>query len=273
MDADDKTKIDEAFSEIEARAQARRKRTVILTFAPVFLTAVIVLVLAREVAHKRADLQQIEAKARDLEQKVREKQRERELLEDENKQLEERKRSLQRFIEGLHERRNRLPPPEAAVGKSLESVVVSREGDVPETFVPVPEVDVELRFGNKDRDVFDVALALGPEGQLGSVESVTYDLNQDWYADNHFESTEGPRFAAKFSVYECLGTVLVTVKLKSGSSTSIALDWCKNDKWPKPAQTISAPAPAPERPKGQRPGPPGGNRPPRPRPDSPTRPN
>jgi hypothetical protein len=203
---------------------------------------------------------------------VDEKQRERERLEAENKLLEERKQSLQRFIEGLHERRTRELPPAIEVDKAPESVVVSRRGDVPEAFAPVPEVEVDPRMGDKGRDVFDVTLALGPEGQLGSVESVTYDLNQDWYQENHFESAEGPRFTAKFSVYECMGTVLVTVKLKSGSSTSVALDWCKHDRWPKPAQTISAPAPAPQREPGPlRPNrPPSGDRPPRPRIESPT---
>ncbi|UQA62997.1 hypothetical protein [Polyangium aurulentum] len=277
MDADDKTKLDETLSEIEARAQARRRRTAILTFAPVLLTAGIVLVLAREVAHKRADLQQIEAKAKDLEQKVGEKQREREQLESENRRLDERKRSLQRFIEGLHERSSteRIAPPQAnPEAEAPASVVVSQQGDVPEAFAPVPEVEIEPRTGDKGREVFDVTLSVGPESQLGAVERVTYDLNQDWYEENHFESAEGPRFTAKFSVYECMGTVLVTVKLKSGSSTSVALDWCKNEKWPKPARSVSAPAPEPEPPKGpgQKPGSPGGNRPPRPRPDSPTMP-
>jgi cell division protein FtsL len=276
MDAEDKTDIDQRLSLIEQRAKARRKRTAILTFAPVIVTGCIVLVLAREVASKRMDLQQLEQKARDLEAQVRDKQRERERLEGENKQLEDRKRSLQRFIEGLHERRDRaglVAGPEAE--KTPESVVISQLGDVPETFVPVPEVTVEPRLGDKGRDIFDVTLSIGPENQLGQVERVTYDLNKDWYAENQFEIAQGPRFNASFSVYECLGTVLVTVKLKSGSSTQVALDWCKNDRWPRPAQTISAPAPEPELGKPPGPGrpirPPGDNRPP-PKTDSPTRP-
>ncbi len=275
MDADDKSKIDETLSEIEERARARRKRMTILTFAPVILTGCIVLVLAREVASKRADLQLLEGKARDLEQKVGEKQKEREQLESENKQLEERKKSLQRFIEGLHERRERAVfPPKAGspeLEKAPESVVISDLADAP--FIPLPEVVVEPRLGDKGRDVFDVTLSIGPENQLGSVERVTYDLNQDWYQENHFESTQEPPFQVKFSVYECMGTVLVTVKPKSGESTQVALDWCKNDVWPKPAQTISAPAPKDEPQKGPgRPNrPPVDTRPP-PKTDSPTRP-
>lgn len=277
MDADDKMKIDEALGEIEARAKARRKRTAILTFAPLLLTGGIVLVLAREVASKRADLQSLEGKARELEQKVGEKQKEREKLESENKQLEERKKTLQRFIEGLHERRERaVRSPTMAGGPELEkapeSVVISDLSDA--LFVPVPEVVVEPRLGDKGRDIFDVTLSIGPENQLGLVERVTYELNQDWYQENHFEATQGPPFSAKFSVYECMGTVLVTVKLKSGSNTQVALDWCRNDRWPKPAQTISAPAP-PDEPQPKGPGkpnrPPTDTRPP-PKTDTPTRP-
>jgi cell division protein FtsL len=282
MDADDKTDIEQRLSLIEERARARRKRTAILTFAPVIVTGAIVLVLAREVASKRLDLQQLEEKARGLEAQVRDKQREREQLEGENKQLEERKKLLQRFIEKLHEPSGgpsaSLAPERSPEARETESVIVSQRGDVPAAFSPEPRVTLNPRKLPRGREVVDVTLSLDvPEPQREAIESVTYDLNKDWYGNNQFSSSDKPTYDARFTVYECLGTVLVTVKLKNGSSTAVALDWCKNDGWPKPPQNIGAPEPepAPLEPPGTGPGrpnrPPGDNRPP-PKTDSPTRP-
>jgi cell division protein FtsL len=279
MNADDKTDIDQRLSQIDERARARRKRTAILTFAPVIVTACIVLVLAREVARKRMDLQQLEQKAKDFEAQVRDKQRERERLEGENKRLEERKKSLQRFIEGLHDRSGDQPgagrtvaPESSADAKAPESVIVKQEGDLPEAFTPVPKVFVNTRELPRGREVVDVTLSIDiPEHHRDAIESVTYDLNRDWYVNNQFVSTNGPTYDTRLTVYECLGTVLVTVKLKNASSTSVALDWCKNDLWPKPPQNISAPDMVPLEPPGRPNRPPGDNRPP-PKTDSPTRP-
>jgi TolA-binding protein len=257
MDQDQKTKLDDRLKKLEARARARKRMSLMTTLASVLLTGVVFVFLVREVANKGLELTRLEDKARSLEGQVSEKRKERERLEAENKQLEERQRSLRQFIEGQHERPS---APHAVPGEPPPSVVVSEEGAIPDTFVLVPRVEVEPEKAPSARGVMGVRLSLDvPEAHRALIESVTYDLNKDSYKKNQFVSEAGPSFAVEIMVYDCVGTVLATVKLKNGSIKSVAFEWCKENGWP-PKDSSALPEPSalvpyiPIRPPGRPPG-------------------
>jgi len=232
MDKDEKAKINEAYSSMQSRVLALRRRSMLVTLVPLIGVGIIVLLLARDVSDR---IEGLKVQANDLKQEVEKRKGERESLEEENKklkkeneQLEERKQSLKEFIERQRDRH--VPMAGAA---APPSVVLSEQGAIPETFDIVPRAKVTMGREPNGRPVINVRFSLDiPEAHHALIENVTYQLNEAVYPNSALVSKTPPTFAVELMVYECVGTALATVKLQNGSIKTIAFDWCKEQGWP-----------------------------------------
>lgn len=281
MDGDDKLKIDEQFSLLDARARKRRRSSVVLTLALVAVTAMLVLRLAGDIVDKQAQVTRVEQSRGELDQQLRSEQekldaaiRIREKLEAEVKELEATKKGYQQRILSEKEAHNTggsqgtgYDKPLPASAPSAESrvdpdavgaapLLIEEAGKAPQGFVLTPNITVTPGRGTSGREIFKVQLSLDlPEAHRGNVERVVYHLSPKYYMRNTIEGGSAPPFEANFNVFACESTVLARVKLRDGTTLAVDFDWCRHEGWPdrkkQPViiasedEKVPAPAPVP----------------------------